>query len=157
MGRDEVPSLLNRVFTSAGREKQEHLDKIRQLRRGDIVGGEIEVNVRSDSGNYVLKFNLRRELSYLQQQEDDMHPMNFNNPMDGSRIDPSHMHMPRPVDYPVVPQPFQGGSSLAQLDETGVYYPEGFFPPQGTSVVPPLNNGYTPAQFSPPPCPTSFV
>lgn len=45
MGEKPVPSLLNRIFTSKGEEKQELLHKIRQLRQGELqqveVGGKI--------------------------------------------------------------------------------------------------------------------
>lgn len=42
MGKNEVPSLLNRLFTQRGGEKQKLLQQVRQLRRGEL--SEIDVN-----------------------------------------------------------------------------------------------------------------
>ncbi|CDZ77649.1 hypothetical protein BN59_01933 [Legionella massiliensis] len=69
MGKEQLPSLLGRVFTSGGREKQELLDKIRQLRKGEFDEGSfgiMEVNVPANVANeteaYTLRFDLRKEL-----------------------------------------------------------------------------------------------
>ncbi|MFA5959347.1 MAG: hypothetical protein WC785_02420 [Tatlockia sp.] len=54
MGKDRVPSLVNRLFTKNGQAKQEHLELIRKLRRGDLPEEDLEVKL----GEHTFQFNL---------------------------------------------------------------------------------------------------
>lgn len=66
MGKEQLPSLLGRVFTSKGREKQELLDKIRQLRKGEIdetgfFSVHVPANEVTKADAYTLQFNLKND------------------------------------------------------------------------------------------------
>lgn len=93
MGEEPVPSLLNRLFTTHGKEKQALLAQVRQLRRGELE----EITVDD------MTFNLRRPQVMIPAYYYDAgnqayvyHTANlypqFNVPQQGVYMDSSHQH-----------------------------------------------------------------
>jgi hypothetical protein len=71
MGQEEVPSLLNRLFTKSGGEKQALLKQVRQLRRGELNPDENFV-----VGNLAFDLKLKRNNTTTLSMNEDLSDLN---------------------------------------------------------------------------------